>query len=86
MDNNIDIGWQNLPLGTEKFVVSRSADQNGPWLAVLTQENPPSGGPYSIKILDQTLYDPYYYKMDVYDADGDITATYGPEYLPALGQ
>ncbi len=85
-DNKIDIGWQNPPAGTTKFIVSRSQNQNGPWSAVLTQQNPPSGGPYSIKILDHTLYEPYYYKMDVYGAQNNITATYGPEHLPALGQ
>lgn len=86
-DNKIDIGWQNFPAGTPSFIVSRSQNQSGPWLQVLAQQNPPTtGGPYSIKILDHTLYDPYYYKMDIYDQDGDITASYGPEYLPPLGQ
>ena len=86
-DNKIDIGWQNLPAGTASFVVSRSQDQNGPWVSMLTQKNPPiTGGPYSIKILDHTLYEPYYYKMDVYDQNNGIMASYGPAYLPPLGQ
>lgn len=86
-DNKIDIGWQNLPTGAMSFTVSRSQNQSGPWTQILTQQNPPTtGGPYSIKILDNTLYEPYYYKMDVYDAANNITASYGPEYLPPLGQ
>jgi hypothetical protein len=84
VDNKIQIGWQNLPAGTNSFTVSRSADQNGPWDTVITQINPNITGPDSIQVVDDTLGQPYYYQMTAQNGNETI-ATYGPVYL-APGQ
>jgi hypothetical protein len=83
-DEKIQISWQVLPLNTFEVVVSRSASDSGPWTPVLTETNIASDGPYSIEVVDDTLGDPYYYKMDTYDQAGDTITTYGPILLAPL--
>lgn len=83
VDQKIQIGWQNLPADTDLIVVSRSASNTGPWVAVLTQNNPVVNMPYSIQIVDDTLGNAYYYKMDGYEENG-TTNTYGPVLLGPL--
>jgi len=78
IDQRIQLGWQNLPAQTDNLVISRSQNQNGPWTAVLAQENP--AGTYSIQVVDDTLGAPYYYELVAYEGSTTI-ATYGPEYL-----
>jgi hypothetical protein len=85
VDQKIQIGWQNLPIDTDLIVVSRSASDDGPWVAVLTQNNPVVDAPYSVQIVDDTLGDAYYYKMDGY-GDNGATSTYGPILLGPLSQ
>jgi len=85
VDQKIQIGWQNLPLDTNRIVISRSASDDGPWVAVLTQNNPVVDMPYSIQIVDDTLGSAYYYKMDGHETNG-TTNTYGPVLLGPLSQ
>jgi hypothetical protein len=80
VDNKIQIGWQNLPPTTTDVVILRSANQDGPWNVVLSQQNPTINGSYSIQVIDDTLGAPYFYEMNA--AVGSTTiATYGPTYL-----
>ncbi len=85
IDQKIEIGWQNLPPQTTSIVVLRGANDDGPWLEVLNQENPGPSGSYSIQIVDNTLNHPYYYEMQAL-AGSSVIATYGPAYLPPVGQ
>ncbi len=81
VDQKIQIGWQNLPPTTTSIVILRSQNQNGPWAAMLTQQNPGVNGAYSIQVVDNTLGVPYYYEMNAL-AGNTVIATYGPVYLP----
>lgn len=83
-NGKIEISWQSLPTATSQLVVSRSASDTDPWTPVLTETNIVTDGPYSILIEDDTLGDPYYYKMDAYDASGTDIATFGPTLLSPL--
>lgn len=83
-DKKIQISWRVLPADAFRVVVSRAASDDGPWTAVLTETDVATGEPYSIEIVDDTLGDPYYYKMDVYDEDSSTVATYGPILLAPL--
>ena len=83
--NHIEIGWQNLPPPTTLIIISRAASSTGPWAELLRQTTPDTAGPPSIRLIDLTLYNPYYYKMDAYMGTKNI-ATYGPALLPGLGQ
>ena len=83
-DNKIQISWQTLPAGTFKIVVSRSPSGGDPWTAVLTETNIVADGPYAIEIVDDTLGNAYYYKMDAYDANGNTITTFGPILLAPL--
>lgn len=83
VDQKIEIGWQNLPQTTTKINVSRSANQAGPWTIILTQSNPDPTGPYSIKLVDSTLNNPYYYKLDAF-TNSTIIQTFGPVYLAPI--
>jgi len=83
-DMKIQISWQTLPANTSKVVVSRSASTSGPWVPVLTETSITTYGPYSLEIVDETLGDPYYYKMTVYDAAGAVIETFGPTFLAPL--
>ncbi len=51
---------------------------------VFTQANPGVAA-YSIQIADDTLGQPYYYEMQAF-AESSTIATYGPVYLPPVGQ
>lgn len=80
VDQKIQIGWQNLPPGTTAITVTRSQNQDGPWVTFLTQENPGTTGSYAIQLVDGTLNDSYYYEMAAFNGSTTI-ATYGPIYL-----
>ena len=83
VDQKIQIGWQDLPAGTAQIIVARAPSDDGPWTAV-----PPkpiaTNTAYSIQVVDDTLGDPDYYEMDVYDGGGNIIATDGPVLLQPL--
>jgi hypothetical protein len=85
IDQRIQIGWKNLPSQATSIVVYRSGNQGGPWTTVLRQENPAAGSEYSIQVVDDTLGAPYYYQMSAF-AGSSTLATYGPIYLPPVGQ
>lgn len=76
----IEIGWQNIS-GADKITVSRSLNQTGDWNAILNQNDPTSS--YYIRLIDETIFTDYYYKMDIYSGE-NITKTIGPILLPAL--
>ncbi len=82
-DNQIEIAWQNLPPETRRLVIFRSANQSGPWVNVLTQTSPYTMQ-YSLKLVDEALHSPHYYKMEIFTADNTLISSYGPVYLPAL--
>ena len=83
VDQKIEIGWQNLPPQTTELIVSRAQSADGPWTAVLTQEDP--SGSYSLQVVDNTLGQTYYYKLEAF-AGTALLATYGPVTLPPVGQ
>jgi hypothetical protein len=85
VNQSIEIGWQNLPPGVDTIVVARSQDEDGPWGQILEQENPSASGTYSLDLVDGTLGDPYYYEMTALTGTTTI-GTYGPIYLPPVGQ
>ena len=85
IDQTIQVGWQNLPSITESIVISRATSTDGPWVPLLAQENPGENGSYAIQVADATVDEPYYYLMDA-DAGTTTIATYGPFYLPPVGQ
>ena len=74
----VEIGWQNLPDGSDKLIVYRSQTADGPWNQVLVQQDPVYNGPYSIRVADETISQSYYYKMDVLSASGSVIISYGP--------
>ena len=83
-NQNIEISWQNLPANVTNIVIARSEDKNGPWNQILQEKNPSTTGSSSIQLVDGTLGDPYYYQMTAFTESTTI-ATYGPEYLPPVG-
>jgi hypothetical protein len=76
----IEIGWQNIGT-TDKAMVSRSLNSNGPWTEIINQKNPSDS--YSIRLVDETLYTGHYYKLDIYSGT-NIAESYGPIELPPL--
>ena len=82
-NNKIEIGWQNFPSSTDAIVIYRSQNQNGPWLQLLRQEGSGFAGPYVIGLLDNTLSQAYYYKIQALD-DSNPVAGYGPVLLNPL--
>ncbi len=80
-NKSLEIGWQNIPADADDVIIYRSQNSGGPWVQILDQKNPASS--YSIGLVDNTLYDTYYYKMDVFRGGSQI-AEYGPVVLPPL--
>jgi hypothetical protein len=80
-DKAIEIGWQNLGESVTAVIVYRSALEAGPWSQLLKHQYSSSSGPTAIRITDDTINDPYYYKMEARDAGNAIVATYGPVLL-----
>lgn len=84
VDQRIQLSWQDLPPQTTRFTIERSLAQTGPWTVVLSQQNPAITGIHSVQIVDNTLGQPYYYEMLLYEGNV-LIATYGPAYLPPVG-
>lgn len=85
VDQKIQVGWQNLPTDTSRIEISRTLDPNGgSWSIVLAQDNPTVAS-YAIQLVDDTLGQAYYYKLDARQGSTTL-ATYGPIYLPPVGQ
>lgn len=79
-NNSLEIGWQNIPSDADEVTIYRSQSSNGTWLQILDQPNPAVS--YSIGLVDNTLHDTYYYKLDIFRGGSQI-AEYGPiELLP----
>ena len=85
VNQRIEIGWQNMPSGTDKIVVSRSVASGGPWSKLFEQQGPFENKPYVIRLLDETINSPRYYKLEALSS-GTTLQTFGPLLLPALGQ
>ncbi|MFH1246185.1 MAG: hypothetical protein V1489_00220 [Candidatus Liptonbacteria bacterium] len=83
VNGGIEVGWQNLPAGTETVIVYRATGESGPWLELLTQTDPDS--PSSLRMVDNTLYIPHYYRMEAIK-NHIVVSRYGPLYLPAMSQ
>lgn len=81
VNQRIEVGWQNIPPNANQAVVYRSSNSGSPW-NFLMQQNPPSD-PYFIRLVDDTLNDPYYYKLDLLQ-NGQLVTTYGPVLLTPL--
>ena len=62
------------------IIVYRSASQSAPWKELLRQRNPDTVGPSTIRLIDSSLSEPYYYKMEAFSGTNSI-ALYGPELL-----
>ena len=86
VNNMIQVGWQNLPAQTTRIEISRTLDVNATssWSLVLAQENP-TVAQYSIQLVDDTLGKAYYYRMVALSGSSTV-GTYGPNYLPPIGQ
>lgn len=80
----LEIGWQNLPTTTSRIIVYRSDTASGPWEILLDQTSPDPAGPYVIRISDDSLSDPHYYRLEAQN-EGGVTGSYGPYLLQALG-
>ncbi len=81
----IEISWQNLPPPTDVIIVYRSQDQNGPWKELLRQEQPSTSTRDFVRLIDYTLTNSYYYRMDALSGS-QVLAAYEPVFLPGIGQ
>ena len=81
VNKRIEIGWKNLPDGTDKIVVDRSRTETGGYGQFLEIKNPL--GSNTIRLVDNTIHENYYYKMSTLDGTL-ILETYGPMFLPIL--
>ena len=83
INDDIELGWQNLPTSTTKIIALRSVAETGPWIELLRQQNPVQTSYYRIRFSDETLYEDYYYKLDRYEG---VTkkGTYGSLLLNAF--
>ena len=66
INNFIELGWQNLSTSTDHLTVSRALAAEGPWTPLLNQTNPDATGPYTIRLVDNTIGTPHYYKLDTF--------------------
>lgn len=77
---DIVIGWNNLPSPIDTLIIYRSSSADGPWAGLYTQ----SGGNIplssSIDLVDSSVNDSYYYKMDVL-FQSQVVASYGPIFV-----
>lgn len=85
VNQNIEIGWQNLPSSTDMVIVLRAQSENGPWTTLLEQKNPSVSDPYFIRILDESITATYYYLMRAFRG-GTIVQSYGPLMLAGIAQ
>lgn len=83
LNKTIEIGWQNIPPNATKVIIYRSSNSSGPWSIILEQQNPVTDRPYTIGLVDNTLNNPYYYKMNVLSGSS-IVGEYGPLLLEPL--
>lgn len=83
VDNKIELNWQNIPTGTDSLHVFRSVTSTDTWVSLLIQYNPPIGVPGSIKIVDETVTQPFYYRMEARQGTQTL-GIYGPVFLPGL--
>ena len=81
VNNNIEMGWQNLPVGTTNVVINRSTGEDGPWTTLLIQQSPDQPG--LLRVVDSSINAPHYYQMQA-RAGSSVLATYGPVLLEAL--
>jgi len=84
VNRKIEIGWNDLPVGTVQIIVSRSGAMDGPWSQLLLQNQPVTTN-YVIRLVDNTIGEAYYYKLDANGNNG-ILGTFGPELLPPLAE
>ncbi len=82
-NRNIEINWQNLPLTTDNIIVTRSSGASGPWEQLLVQNNPAAPGHGNIALLDLTINQDQYYRLQARSGES-VIQTYGPVLLPAL--
>ena len=59
VNQNIEIGWQNIPANVNTILVARSASSTGPWGTIITQQNPGENGSYSLRLVDNSLKQTY---------------------------
>ncbi|MEK7465273.1 MAG: hypothetical protein AAB631_00685 [Patescibacteria group bacterium] len=85
VNKNIELNWQSMPTATDAIYVYRSTTNTGPWIELLIQYNPPIGAPGSIKIIDETVTQPFYYRMEARQGS-QILGIYGPVFLAGLTQ
>lgn len=79
---SIEIGWQDLPAGTDALRVFRSETQSGPWLQLLYQQGVDASTANSIKVVDHSTAKDQYYKMEALGGS-QVLQGYGPVLLPA---
>jgi hypothetical protein len=81
IDQAIEIGWQNLDESVTNVIIYRAASETGPWSQLLKHQYSSSMGPTAIRITDDSLNKPYYYKMEARSAGNAVVAAYGPKLL-----
>ncbi|RME59705.1 hypothetical protein D6779_03665, partial [Candidatus Parcubacteria bacterium] len=84
VNNQIELGWQEIPSATSLVIVQRSPQAQGGFQELLRQNNPETVGPYTLRLVDDTLHKPRYYLMQAYGADDELLQEYGPVFLDAL--
>jgi len=85
VNQNIEIGWQNLPPPTNAIVVYRSQNQSGPWKELMRQEQPSTSTRDFVRLVDFTISSSYYYRMDALSGT-NILAAYEPIFLSGIMQ
>jgi len=86
VNQQIEIGWQNLSANSVQAIVYRSNSQSGPWSILLKQNLINPSDVYVIRLVDNALNSSFYYKLITYDANGAITQTYDSVLLGPLNQ
>lgn len=84
VNKKIEVGWQDLPSGTDRLVLYRAQEDDGPWIQLLEQGNVTASSG-SMRFVDFTLHDPYYYQLEVWDGQS-LLETFGPLLLPGLAE
>lgn len=80
-DQGIEVGWRNLPSDTMLIIVYRSSSASGSWTELLRHQYNKTSPSGFLRIIDDSLNQPLYYKMEAKNTSGATLATYGPEFL-----
>jgi len=86
------VGWVDLPEGTTKIVLYRSASKDAPWIEVLIDEYAidmkTMGGVMhgETDIAPADTANDYFYKMDAFSATGQLLKSFSPVFVPKYAE